>query len=101
MPSPQLLVLLSDVADERARQDRKWGGPIHDDGHYAREWLAFLSKPMAEALQASSAGDFIGYIGSMVKIAALAMAAAESAVRHIERSKVPEEAENAARGESR
>ncbi|MBF0563434.1 MAG: hypothetical protein HQL37_15800, partial [Alphaproteobacteria bacterium] len=27
-----LAFVLSEVASERVRQDRKWGGPKHDDG---------------------------------------------------------------------
>jgi len=34
--------VLDEVAAERARQDEKWGGAGHDDGHHARDWLWFI-----------------------------------------------------------
>jgi hypothetical protein len=30
------------IRAERLRQDRQWGGPVHDDMHTIDEWLAFI-----------------------------------------------------------
>lgn len=64
---------VSDVLKERRRQDIKWGGPEHDDGHSAEDWERFIMKriPLSSTLDAP-------FRQRMVEVAALAIAAAES-----------------------
>lgn len=80
---------LEQQAAERSEQTKQWGGPHHDDGHYTIDWIDFLRKQMrranavaakAERIDAKQA-DRDEFCSRMVKIAALAQAAAESAQR--------------------
>lgn len=73
--------VFGEIRSERRRQDEQWGGPDHDDEHSPQEWAQFLHKQwLAAAHEAELGGD---YRGRLVKIAALAVAAAESYDRTI------------------
>ena len=69
---------LLDVAAERQRQDAKWGGPEHDDGHHAGDWHRFVSLRLARVPVLASNGNAAEVRRMWVQIAALAVAAAES-----------------------
>lgn len=88
------------IQAERKRQDEKWGGPEHDDTHTAREWCELIHEPLAAA--SSAAHDYDKtytpscreqYVKQMVRIAALAVAAIESADRNggVVRERLPVE----------
>lgn len=65
-----------EIRAERAKQDEQWGGPDHDDEHSPQEWAQYLHKQwLAAAHESELGGD---YRGRLIKIAALAVAAAES-----------------------
>lgn len=68
----------ADIRREREEQDRRFGGPIHDDSHLPCDWLAFLKKHVAQAACATPTD----YRYQLVRVAALAVAAAESFDRH-------------------
>jgi len=79
---------------ERIKQDAQWGGAEHDDGHSAEDWAAYIlqqiDKLQARLEELSIYGDsqeqretlrrarIWAVEDRMVKIAALAIAAAES-----------------------
>lgn len=62
------------IKDERDEQDRRFGGPQHDNAHAPCEWITFIRK---HALQAEMATP-TDYRYQLVRIAALAIAAAQS-----------------------
>jgi len=64
---------LEEVRIERAYQDRKWGGPQHDDTHNSHDWIAYIVRYAGRAVM----WPFNPHVfrRSMVKVAALAVAA--------------------------
>lgn len=69
------LMAFRDVSAERNRQDEQWGGAAHDDTHGAVEWIDCISKQLHRLSNKAERRD------RLVKIAALAIAAIESADR--------------------
>lgn len=74
------LEVLAEVSKERRYQDRKWGGPIADDGHTPGEWLGFIR----EYWRAERGAN---YRDRLLKIAALAVAAIEAFDRELEKER--------------
>ena len=80
------------VLHERAEQDKEWGGPGHDDQHTYPDWLRFIrhqlgsimiipgGKPDFNAAMRDP-NNLLAFERRMVKVAALAMAAVQSARR--------------------
>lgn len=62
-----------EVVAERERQDVKWGGPRHDDGHAVIDWADFISQRTADIALCRT-----NERRAFVEIAALAVAAIES-----------------------
>ena len=82
--------ILNEIREERQHQDKKWGGPDHDDRHSPYAWAAFLTVYLGQAVS-----DFVNESGrpdsqlrkfrfNMVKVAALAVAAIEVVDRKLE-----------------
>ncbi len=75
-----------EVIAERKRQDRQWGGPEHDDEHGPDDWVRFINRHAAfaidsvETLHASQ--GLSEYRRRLVQVAALALAAVKSYDRH-------------------
>lgn len=69
------------VAYERGLQDRKWGGPAHDDEHSIEDWVEFINEYMDRIKCASEYPDRKKIQDSLIKIAALSIAAMESLER--------------------
>ena len=67
--------VLYQVIKERHRQDEKWGGPAHDDGHATTHFLNFIQDRVKEA---HGQGTTPAARKNLIEIAALAIAAAES-----------------------
>lgn len=65
--------ILQEIEDERSKQDAKWGGPSHDDTHTVYEWGLFIHQQIQRYDKERS-----NFRSSMVRIAALAVAAIES-----------------------
>jgi len=38
------LTIFGELANERKRQDKKWGGPEHDDQHDNDEWCEYINE---------------------------------------------------------
>lgn len=86
LPKPFLsrYMLFDAIHAERERQDRKWGGPRHDDEHSKRDWIAFIVEQAADASKAVWPEE---YETAMVKVAAVAVAAIESNARRVARER--------------
>ena len=61
------------IEAERAAQDRKWGGPEHDDIHQMNDFIVYITKHAGRAVDANS--DEVRR--HMIRIAALAVAVVE------------------------
>lgn len=73
--------ILDEIRQERAAQDALWGGPAHDDEHSPEEWLSFIQdyhdRAHRQVKRARLSGEDEGFRDTLVKIAALAVAACE------------------------
>lgn len=70
-----------DVRVERWAQDRKWGGPCHDDEHDPGDWQSYIKQHLQEAdinPRSCKANNPTLYRRQMVRVAALAVAAIQS-----------------------
>lgn len=81
--------VLLEICVERAEQDRKRGGPAHDDAHAREDWLKFIEQHSRkvpfkayeswELVEPAERAEAIAaYRKQMIRIAALAVAAVES-----------------------
>lgn len=70
--------VLGEILCERIRQDRKWGGPSHDDLHSPEDWVRWIKNYASWADQMACAGSHDKYRRRMINIAALASAAVQS-----------------------
>jgi hypothetical protein len=75
-------IIFQAIATEREYQDERWGGPQHDDTHSAHDWVAYIVKYLGN-WQAWPTFSVYDFRRSMVKVAALAVAAIEWADRKI------------------
>ena len=73
-----------DIREERAKQDQKWGGASHDDRHGVVDWVSYITH---HAVSALADANLFTFRRQMVRVAALAVAAIESADRADERSR--------------
>lgn len=67
--------IIGDIQDERARQDKQWGGANHDATHTFDEWIALIAKAAGKA---ACETDPHLFRRQMIKVAALAVAALEA-----------------------
>jgi ABC-type uncharacterized transport system YnjBCD substrate-binding protein len=79
--------LLQKVKEERDYQDKRWGGDWTDNSWSAADWIAFIEKYKSNAMVAAINGEKDEFVKQMVKVAALAVAAAEAAERKGEMKK--------------
>ena len=70
--------IIAEISAERRSQDARWGGSTHDDQHTVNEWRQYIEYQAAYL----TGTDVRGSRARLVKIAALAVAAIESADRH-------------------
>ncbi len=75
-----VVTVLMEVLAERARQDKLWGGPDHDDGHPFGDWLDFIQLQLSGLFGGDGSAR-----GRLIKIAALAIAAVESMDRQVKK----------------
>lgn len=77
--NPQTEIIFEEIAEERARQDSKWGGPQIDDCRKTPEcWCQDLEAYIVWARQMNRMGSPEKYRRRMLQVAALAVAACES-----------------------
>lgn len=73
------------IEAERAAQDQKYGGPSHDDEHDAWDWRNLINQHANAGIEAGVKRDMTKFQKSMIRVAALAVAAFESSQRkHIQ-----------------
>lgn len=72
-----LVSVLGEVADERYRQDQRWGGPEHDDGHSVWEWKELL-RAHVDRLTPGPRITRSDYRERLIEVAALCVAAAQA-----------------------
>lgn len=86
-----------EICCERARQDRLFGGPAHDDQHSMMDWIGILVRHLGLAVDDGKPGGGLGYASNnysacanparyrrqLVRTAAVAMAAIESFDRKV------------------
>ncbi len=79
--------MLAEVAAERDRQDAKWGGPEHDDGHTNGNWTIWIDLIDEHAGKAYSPDNspeaYRNARRRFIEVAALAVAAVESLDREV------------------
>ena len=77
--------ILSEIRTERHRQDLTWGGREHDDRHGPADWVCILAQQIGKAINWSDGVDtgldYLGFRRGMIRVAAVAIAAVESADR--------------------
>jgi hypothetical protein len=71
--------IYAEIEAERLVQDAKYGGPEHDDAHPPLDWMQFINLHSCKALIVEL--DPVAYRKQLVRIAALAVAAAEVILR--------------------
>lgn len=70
--------ILREVETERQCQDHLWGGPAHDDRHAPADWLSILVRHLGLAAGDCAEIDPGRYRKQLVRVAAVAVAAAEA-----------------------
>lgn len=71
MPDLRQLNIFTRIAQERERQDNRWGGRLHTGS----QWVALLAEELGEVAKAVMEGDVLGYEVELVQLAAVAVAA--------------------------
>lgn len=72
-PAPSPRDIFNALLERREDQDRKWGGPEHDDRHTEVDWI--------QLIEVYSTGDSRDFEDRMLDVAALAFAAIQSQAR--------------------
>lgn len=73
-----LQMVLKEVETERARQDAKWGGADHDDGHSITEFIQWIEDYAGWARMMMSMRSPEKARNRLIQVAALAVAAVQS-----------------------
>ena len=73
-------IIFKEIDEERARQDKQWGGPVHDSGHDVRDWVAYIVNFLGRAVNREAVWGFNLKAARLafLKVAALCVAAIES-----------------------
>lgn len=87
----------TEIMCKRQEQDRRWGGPEHDDTHSYQEWAGFIDKQMTQLYSKEDPDEMWNFRERMLDVAALAVAAIEAYDRH----QIKEKAEQASEMESK
>ena len=69
---------LKRVREERTRQDQIWG----EQNHHPYKWLAILGEEVGEANRGVLESSLCEYATKLIQVAAVAIAAYESLMRH-------------------
>ena len=67
--------IFDEITAERKHQDKKWGGPTHDDHHTSHDWVAYITRHLGRTVTWPLDKEAFRY--QMVRVAALAVAAIE------------------------
>ena len=77
----ELDAFLAKVRLERRLQDEQWGGIGHDDRHPRGDWILYMVKQLGYASREIEKAEAVQFEHRMIKIAAIAVAAAQSSWR--------------------
>ena len=77
MTNNEASVVILEVLEERAAQDKKWGGTEHDDQHSDHDWICFI---LEHAQRGELTTDTV-FRKQMIRVAALAVAAVQAVDR--------------------
>ena len=69
--------IIAEINVERTRQDKEWGGQINDDLNTLRDWATYINYHAVINAYIHRAEKF-AFRKSMIRVAALAIAAIES-----------------------
>jgi hypothetical protein len=69
------LTIYEEIQLERQKQDKEWGGPMHDDNHNPHDWITYIVKHLGKSITWPFNMDTFRY--QMIRVAALAVAAIE------------------------
>lgn len=75
--------IYNEIRDERDKQDKEWGGPIHDDDHTVNDFIAFITKHAGKAVD----GSVQDQRHQMIRVAATAVAVVEKLDRQVTQDK--------------
>lgn len=67
-----------EIVGERRRQDEKWGGEVHDDRHSPEDWMMIIDHYLNRVLSATRKNNSEEYRKSLIRVAAVAIAAIEA-----------------------
>lgn len=70
-------MVCSEVLEERARQDEKWGGPKHDDHHEVHSFVQLIEDYAGWARVMAQMNSLDKARNRLIQVAALAVAAVE------------------------
>lgn len=70
--------ILVEISNERIRQDKKWGGPEHDDKHSQLDFAHLISQRTESMRVTAYMHQFEATREKLIQIASLAVAAIES-----------------------
>lgn len=76
-----------EVAEERERQDEKWGGALHDDHHTTAEFVQLIEDYAGWARTMAGMNSQYKARNRLIQVSALAVAAIERIDREIARDK--------------
>lgn len=83
-------LIYKQIDGRRDKQDTKYGGPEHDDGHVPNDWIALITRYAGEAAaypacsKSLTQGDEVRFRARMLDVAAIAVAAIEQIDRRRE-----------------
>lgn len=80
--NPGRVRAIADALLEREYQDKKWGGPSHDDTETEENWVKYIT----EYANAQGRAKDYDFRKRLVKVAALALAAIESIDRTVKKT---------------
>lgn len=81
--------VLYQIAEERQRQDQKWGGPANDDQLDALDWHEMIADYNAWARRMAAMGSLDKARNRYVQLAAIAVAAVEAIDRRQNACRLP------------
>jgi hypothetical protein len=81
-----LMAVLSELALIRDTQDRQWGGTVHDDHNEPWDWVAYITKSLGRSIvyPPTTKRALVSFRQELMKVAAIAVAAAQSIDRKLE-----------------
>ena len=79
--------IFSEIKMERERQDKQWGGKVHDDIHSVRDWVSFIVNFLGRTVNKKAKWGCNLKLArvAFIKVAALSVAAIEAIDRKLKK----------------